>query len=613
MSNSNRLTDAASPYLRAHAGNPVDWWPWCPEALELARTADKPILLSVGYAACHWCHVMMHESFEDAATAAMMNQHFVNIKVDREERPDLDAIYQLAHQLLTRRSGGWPLTVFLEPIQQRPFFAGTYFPPLERHGLPSFQHVLEHMVSAYTQHHQAIVRQADRLAQVMDELGHSAQGDVPPQAAHLARQLLARADELFDAGTGALGGPPNFPQVPLLEGLQEASELVDDARGRAMVQAAASAMAQGGLMDHVGGGFFRYCVDGQWHIPHFEKMLYDNALLLGFYAGLAAREGGADGRWGQVAQATFAFMERELWTPEGFISSLDADSPAGEGGFYLWSRTELAALPEALREVVVACLEPIPTEPHEGDDTARCHLVMRQDLQQAAGGLGMDLTEVRVRLEAARNELGRLRAMRPAPARDEKILTGLNALAVQALVRHGRACKDSTAVALAGETMERLGSLVSADGRLRSGRALGHILPWTFLEDQAHGLLACLELLAVERRPAWCELATGLAEGLLTHFAAPGGGFFQTPDDHETLVARLKPWQDGATPSGNGAAALALDGLGHLLGECRYLAAAADTVRAGAAMLEQHPLACPTLLRAAFAQANPASNLVCST
>jgi uncharacterized protein YyaL (SSP411 family) len=611
---SNRLSEAASPYLRAHAGNPVDWWPWCPEALELARTADKPILLSVGYAACHWCHVMMHESFEDAATAALMNAHFVNIKVDREERPDLDAIYQLAHQLLTRRAGGWPLTVFLEPVQQRPFFAGTYFPPQDRHGLPSFGHVLEHMVTAYGRHRQAIVRQAEKLAAVMDELGRNTSQDaVTPEARQLASRLVEGAAPTYDASHGALGGPPNFPQVPLLEGLWAASRLLGDDRGVVMVQGVARAMAHGGLMDHVGGGFFRYCVDGQWHIPHFEKMLYDNALLLGLYAELASADGPDDAPWAVVAQATCSFMVRELLTAEGFISSLDADSPRGEGGFYLWSQDELAALPPPLREVVAACLELIPTEAHETGDAGRGHLVMRQSLERAGAVLGMSAVEVGARLEVARAELGRLRAMRSAPARDEKILSGLNALAVQALVRFGRACDDSSAVNQAATIMDQLAGLVTADGRLQAGHAGGRLLPWTFLEDQAFGLLACLELLAVERRPSWCELATALAEGLLNHFAAPGGGFYQTPDDHETLVARLQPWQDGAVPSGNGAAALALDGLGHLLGECRYLTAAAKTVQAGAAMLEQHPLACPTLVRAALAQANPASATFCAT
>ncbi len=613
----NRLADATSPYLRAHAGNPVDWWPWCAQALELARDEDKPILLSVGYAACHWCHVMMHESFEDAATAAVMNQHFVNIKVDREERPDLDAIYQLAHQLITRRSGGWPLTVFLEPFQQRPFFAGTYFPPVERHGLPSFQHVLEHMVTAYRQHHQAIVRQAEKLAGFMDELGRST-GDAAttPEAAQLASSLLKGATELFDAQHGALGGPPNFPQVPLLDGLWSASELLDDTQGRAMVRAMARAMARGGLMDHVGGGFFRYCVDGQWHIPHFEKMLYDNAQLLGFYGELAAgdHEPTADDLpWKEVAQATMAFMERELLRPEGFISSLDADSPAGEGGFYLWTAAELAGLPQDQRMLLHACMAPIPSEPHEAGQEARYHLVMRQTPQQAAPALGLGPDEAQAALGAAMATLARLRKARPAPAPDTKILSGLNALAVQGLIRFGRACGNEAAVALAAKTMAQLADLAMADGRLRAGRASGRVLPWTFLEDQAYGLLACLELLAVEDRAVWRELAQGLAEGLLAHFAAPGGGFFQTPDDHETLLARLKPWHDAATPSGNGAAALGLAGLGQLLGECRYLEAAANTVRAGAAMLQQQPLACPTLLRAALAQAHPASRLYCAT
>ena len=613
---SNRLADATSPYLRAHATNPVAWWPWCAEALELARREDKPILLSVGYAACHWCHVMMHESFEDAATAAVMNQHFINIKVDREERPDLDAIYQLAHQLITRRSGGWPLTVFLEPVQQRPFFAGTYFPPQERHGLPSFQHVLEHMVTAYRQHHQAIVRQAQKLVGLMDTLGGDSAAASTPQATQLARSLLDGAAELFDARHGALGGPPNFPQVPLLDGLLRASEVVDDAQGRAMVQAMARAMARGGLMDHVGGGFFRYCVDEQWHIPHFEKMLYDNAQLLGFYGELAARDDGPmdDGlTWKDIALATMAFMERELLRPEGFISSLDADSPTGEGGFYLWTEAELAGLPQEQRMLMKACMAPIPTEPHGMGQESRFHLVMQQTPQQAAAALGLSPDEAQATLGAAMATLAQWRAARVAPAPDTKILSGLNALAVQGLIRFGRACGHEGALTLAAQTTAQLADLTRADGRLQAGRASGRVLPWTFLEDQAYGLLACLELLAVEDRLEWRELARGLAEGLLAHFAAPGGGFFQTPDDHETLVTRLKPWQDTATPSGNGAAALALDGLGRLLGECRYLEAAAQTVRAGASRLHQQPLAYPTLLTAALAQAHPAGALFCAT
>src|SRR5579862_1157943 len=421
----NRLAAATSPYLRQHATNPVDWYPWGEEALTLARRTCRPILLSIGYTACHWCHVMAHESFESEATAALMNSRFVNIKVDREERPDLDRLYQLAHQLLTQRGGGWPLTMFLTHDHQQPFFGGTYFPPQPRYGMPSFQELLTQVADYYRDHLGELRASAGAVVRALGKL------EPPPAAAELAldgeplkncRVQLART---FDREWGGFGGAPKFPHAPLVQRClrdwrASAARAEPDLHALYMATLTLTRMAEGGLFDQLGGGFYRYSVDGQWSIPHFEKMLYDNALLLGAYAEAACATG--EPLFAQAANRTADWLLSELRaTGGGFYSSLDADAAGVEGSYYVWEAQAVrAALPEDEYAVFSARfgLELPPNfEGHEH------HLIIASSLEAIAEARHISVSAVSALLQSANQKLLALRALRVRPERDEKILT----------------------------------------------------------------------------------------------------------------------------------------------------------------------------------------------
>ncbi|HMD59631.1 MAG TPA: DUF255 domain-containing protein, partial [Steroidobacteraceae bacterium] len=424
----NRLAAQSSPYLRQHAANPVDWYPWGSEALERARTLQRPILLSIGYAACHWCHVMAHESFEDPATAAVMNELFVSIKVDREERPDLDRIYQLAHQMLTRRGGGWPLTMFLTHDDQRPFFGGTYFPPEPRHGLPGFASLLREVAAYYRTHEAELRENGAAIVAALDDLNPPAPATPPPLTAEPLRQCRAALEHSFDTLFGGFGPAPKFPAPgSLLRLLRDwrasATAAVPDLQALYMTTLTLKRMAEGGLMDQLAGGFCRYSVDAQWDIPHFEKMLYDNALLLGTYAEAAQATG--EPLFAEVAGRTADWMLADLLGPDGALySSIDADSEGHEGRFYVWEQQAVRAALPAEQYTAFAARFGLDRAPNF--EQRWYHLRVTASIEAIAAAEHLDAATIEHRLREASATLLRQRSTRVRPARDEKVLTSWN-------------------------------------------------------------------------------------------------------------------------------------------------------------------------------------------
>ncbi|MGZ8211462.1 MAG: thioredoxin domain-containing protein [Burkholderiales bacterium] len=571
----NRLASETSPYLQQHADNPVDWYPWGEEALELARRQDKPILLSIGYSACHWCHVMAHESFEDRDVAAEMNRHFVNVKVDREERPDLDQIYQTAHHMLTQRAGGWPLTMFLTP-EGAPFFAGTYFPKTPRYGMPGFKDLLARISEAYRDKRSEITQQNAALIEALKRTVAAPAGksvlDLGPVEA-----AVRESAQLFDDVHGGIGDAPKFPHPYELHFCLRRHALEGGALSEAIVRLTLTRMAEGGIYDQLGGGFCRYSVDRFWTIPHFEKMLYDNGPLLALYsdAWLQTR----DPLYQKVVGETAQWVQREMQSADGgYYASLDADSEGVEGKFYVWTREETQTLLTAEEYSAAALHFGLDREPNfEG---RHWHLRIAMPLEAVAEKLGISLEACRQRLDSARAKLFSARESRVRPGRDEKVLTSWNALMVKGMARAGRAFGRADWVNSARRSMEFIRSTLWRNGRLLATYKDGHAHLNAYLDDHAFLLDALLELMQADFRPADLELACAVAELLLQWFEdAEHGGFFFVSHDHERLIHRPKSAHDSATPSGNGVAAFALQRLGHIVGEVRYLAAAERTLK----------------------------------
>ncbi|MET0918500.1 MAG: thioredoxin domain-containing protein [Burkholderiales bacterium] len=590
----NRLAGETSPYLIQHAANPVDWQPWGDEALAQARREGKPILLSIGYSACHWCHVMAHESFEDPVVALAMNTDFVNIKVDREERPDLDQIYQTAHALMTRRSGGWPLTMFLTP-EGAPFFGGTYFPKEGRYGLPGFLDLLPRVAAAYRERGADIVEQGTQLKDALASLEPApAGGDpLPPDA---AAHALAELKRTFDPEHGGFGAAPKFPHAPDLELCLREHARSGDADALAVVRITLERMADGGIHDQLGGGFCRYSVDAEWTIPHFEKMLYDNGPLLGLYADLARATGEA--RFADVARGIVDWMTREMRAPDGaFFSSLDADSEGEEGKFYIWTRDEVRSLLASDDYAVAA--------PHYGLGGApnfeghAWNLRVSESLGDIAARLSIPLAEAAARLASAKAALFAARAKRVRPGLDDKILTSWNALAIAGLARAARACDLPPWADLACAATDALRRTVWRDGRLLATRKGERAHLNAYLDDHAFLLQALLELMQTRFRAEDYAWARELADVLLDEFEDPEhGGFFFTSHDHERLFHRTKPGHDNATPSGNGVAAGALIVLGHLCAVPRYVEAGERALRLFSPVLVPAPAGFASMLAA---------------
>ena len=565
----NRLQHETSPYLLQHASNPVDWFPWGEEALERARTQDKPILLSIGYAACHWCHVMERESFEDPETAALMNERFVSIKVDREERPDLDAIYMDAVQAMTG-SGGWPLTAFLT-TDGRPFFAGTYFPDEDRHGLPSFRKVLTAIADVWEHRRDEAETQSAKVTEAIERTGRLG-ASTEPLTDEVLRAAFEGLRAAFDPRWGGFGRAPKFPQPMTLEfclrmhlrGAPDALELVTTTLDR---------MAGGGMYDQLGGGFHRYSTDERWLVPHFEKMLYDNALLIRLY--VHAWQVTGNERYRTVATRTCDYLLRELRHPDGgFFSSQDADSEGVEGRFFVWSWDELV---EVGGEAVATAFGATPGGNWEGTNV----LWRPLPLEAVADELEVEPGELERDLEAARSRLFELREARVHPATDDKVLAAWNGMAIAALAEAGRAFGDAryveAAVRAAGFVLEHLRD---GSGRLLRSWRDGRAGRPAFADDHASMADACLVLYETTFELRWFEHARSLADELVRRFRDPErGGFFQTGDDAEALVVRPKDLSDNAVPSGNSAAAEVLLRLAHLTGEPEYERAGVDALR----------------------------------
>jgi uncharacterized protein len=581
----NRLAGETSPYLLQHADNPVDWYPWGPDALERARREDRPVLLSVGYAACHWCHVMAHESFEDPQTAALMNEHFVCVKVDREERPDLDAIYMTAVQAMTGQ-GGWPMTVFLTP-EGEPFFAGTSFPNHDRLGMPSFQKVLLAVADAWRERRDQVRSQGRQVAEHI-----ARQSGALEAAGSLEASVLREAFEgirrSFDPEWGGFGGAPKFPQPMTLDfllrchlrGWPDALEMVLHTLDR---------MAAGGIFDQLGGGFHRYSTDHRWLVPHFEKMLYDNAQLVRLYARVWQVTGAERHR--QVASRTADYLLRELRHAEGgFFSSQDADSEGEEGKFFVWSYAELV---EVAGEAVARCFGALP----DGNWEGRNVLWTPSPPETVAERTGMGVDELERQVLAGRDALLQRRERRVRPATDDKVLAAWNGLAIAALAEAGRVLSEpryvEAAVAAAEFVLGAMRAPLQGDGRGRLRRAWreGRLGGPGYLDDHACMAEACLTLYETTFEPRWLREAQALADELLELFGDPDGGFYQTGADAERLVVRPRELLDNAVPAGSSVAAEMLLRLGRLLGSERYEQAALGALRVVHGLFARAPTA----------------------
>jgi uncharacterized protein YyaL (SSP411 family) len=595
----NRLADETSPYLLQHADNPVNWWPWCDEALDLARQSRRPILLSIGYSACHWCHVMAHESFEDPEIGALMNSLFVNIKVDREERPDLDRIYQTAHQFIARRAGGWPLTMFLDPDSLRPFFGGTYFPNTPRHGMPAFPELLRKVAGYFADHRDQIHDHGQALVDAFEGLEPEAPGEGELVPAPLAAARDAFLQQL-DPEQGGLGGAPKFPHATSLERLlrhwrASAPGTEPDTQALYAVALTLTRMAEGGIYDQLGGGFCRYSVDAYWEIPHFEKMLYDNGPLLALYAQMWLVSG--DELYRRVANETADWVVRDLHAPGGaFFATLDADSEGEEGKFYVWTPDEARKLLAADEYAVVAARFGLDEPPNfEG----RWHLRVHRSLADSAHAAGVSESAARRLLDTARSKLLAAREARVWPARDEKIIASWNGLMIRGFAIAARALQRDDLALIAAHALDFVRHEMIVDGRLMAVHKDGRSRFPAYLDDHAFLLDAVLELLQTRWDPTHLDFATWLAERLLEGFEDKDrGGFFFTAADHETLMHRSRPFADESLPAGNAVAALALNRLGHLLGETRYLDAAERTLRAGWLPMRDFPHGHAALLHA---------------
>ena len=574
----NRLATETSPYLRQHAENPVDWFPWGDEALTKARAEDRPILLSIGYSSCHWCHVMERESFEDAAVAAVMNEHFVNIKVDREERPDLDQVYMKAVQAMTG-GGGWPMTVFLTP-EGVPFYGGTYFPPAPRHGLPSFTQVLRAAADAYRNRGDKVRESGAHLVSALaGAAARSGPGQVGQETLDAAVRSLAQQ---FDPVHGGFGTAPKFPQPVTLELLLRHWLRTGDEHALHMAVHTLRRMAAGGLRDHLAGGFHRYSVDARWLVPHFEKMLYDNALLARAYLQGHLVTGEGDLR--AVAEQTLDYLVADMRLPEGgFASARDADSEGEEGVFYVWTPEQLEALLEPEDAQLFARLYDVTPA---GNFEGRSILHLPHEPEAVARAEGIEPEELRRRTEAARAVLLEARAKREPPFRDDKVLVSWNALAIRAFAETGAALGRPDFVRVASDAADFLWHALRHEGRLLHVYMDGKAKVEAFLDDHAGLGNALLSLHGATLETRWLERARWLCDEVLTRFWDEAEqSVFDTAADAEPLILRPRDSMDNATPSGPSLAAELLARSGVVFDDERYRSAAARIIARESAML----------------------------
>ncbi|HMC65891.1 MAG TPA: thioredoxin domain-containing protein [Gemmataceae bacterium] len=590
----NSLLHETSPYLRQHAHNPVDWYPWGPAALERARQLERPIFLSIGYSACHWCHVMEHESFEDPEIARILNEHFVSIKVDREERPDLDQIYMAAVQLLNQGQGGWPMSVFLTP-DLKPFFAGTYFPPQDHYGRPGFKRLIEALADAWKNRRDELVESAGQItAHLRVDIPQTRERDLTPALLSNAVAMLRRA---FDPTYGGFGSAPKFPHAMDLRLLLRAWKRFGDDHALEMARLTLDRMAMGGMYDQLGGGFHRYSTDERWLVPHFEKMLYDNALLSVAY--LEAYQATSEPFYRRIVEETLEYVLREMTSPEGpFYSTQDADSEGEEGKFYVWSATEIEQVlgKEAL-DVFGYVYDVSPEGNWEGHNI----LNRSKSDQQDARMLRIDEVELRSILEKAKGKLYEVRSRRVWPGRDEKTLTAWNALMIAAFAQAGAVLEKPEYVNAAVRAAEfLLDRMRTRDGRLLRTYSAGAEPKLNgYLEDYAFLIDALISLYEATFVPRWLDAALQLTDVMIDQFwDATEGGFFFTGKDHEQLIARLKETHDSSTPSGNSMAVTALLRLAKLTGRRDLQEKAEATLQVYRGLLEASPIAMGQMLLA---------------
>jgi uncharacterized protein YyaL (SSP411 family) len=594
MTFTNRLAAESSPYLRQHAHNPVDWYPWGEDALKRARELDRPIFLSIGYSACHWCHVMEHESFEDPEIGKILNDHFVSIKVDREERPDLDQIYMTAVQLLTRQ-GGWPMSVFLTP-DLRPFYGGTYFPPDNRYGRPSFRQVLEAILDAWQNRREAV---ADTAQQLTQEIQRAMQVEANPGelSDRLLKAAAAQLRHRFDSRFGGFGGAPKFPHAMDLRLLLRVWKRFGDGDALTMVTKTLDGMAMGGMYDHLGGGFHRYSTDERWLVPHFEKMLYDNALLPPAY--LEAYQATGNPFYREVVEETFAYVLREMTSPEGpFYSTQDADSEGVEGKFFVWSAEEVE---RTLGPELATTFSAVYDVTADGNWEGHNILNRSRGYGVEAKLLGIPEADLRRRLDEAKPKLLEARSKRVWPGRDEKVLTAWNGMMIAALARAYQVLEKPEYLQAASR---------AADFLLRRMRSPAGLLLRTYgagsepklngyLEDYAFLIDGLVQLYEASFESRWIEETMGLASVLIDQcWDAADGGFFYTGRDHEMLIARTKDPHDSSTPSGNAVAATALLRLAKLTGRRDLEEKVIATMQAFRGVLESAPAAAGQMLLA---------------
>jgi uncharacterized protein YyaL (SSP411 family) len=604
----NHLANETSPYLLQHAHNPVDWYPWGTEALERSKREDKPIFLSIGYSACHWCHVMEHESFEDPATAAVMNEHFVNVKVDREERPDLDHIYMAAVQLMTRH-GGWPMSVFLTP-ELEPFYGGTYFPPQPRHGMPSFQQVLLGVADAWRNRRGEISRSAIGISSAIKQMNEVVGDQGTSPGLDLIDGAVRELERSFDPGYGGFGSAPKFPHPMDLKVCLRHWQRTASEQSMEIVRRTLDHMARGGIYDQLGGGFHRYSTDERWLVPHFEKMLYDNALLTQTY--LEAFQAFREPAYARVARETLDYVLREMTAPEGgFYSTQDADSEGVEGKYFVWSLDELERV---LGKDAARLFAYVYDVTAEGNWEEHNILNRPKTEDQCARLLGVATDELERSLAESRAKLFAVRAARIAPGRDDKILVAWNGLMIDAMARGFQVLGDRKYL----EAAQRAASFIlnhmcapadsaQSSTRLRHSYKDGQARFNAYLDDVAALIDGLVSLFESDFDARWLASALDLAAFMLDQYwDDTGGSFFYTPRQHETLITRVRDAHDGATPSGNSLAVTALARLGRLSGRGDLAEKAERALQSFAGVMGQAPRASGQMLVAVdFIQRRP--------
>jgi len=600
----NRLIEETSPYLLQHAHNPVDWHPWSSEAFELAQKEDKAIFLSIGYSTCHWCHVMERESFENEQIAKIMNEHFVSIKVDREQRPDVDEIYMNAIVMMTG-SGGWPLSVFMTP-EGKPFYGGTYFPPSDSYGRPGFERILLSVADAWKNRREELIGSAAKMSEMLQsQAGPTDKSNLSPEILDDAFESLRNS---FDAVNGGFGTAPKFPQPANLSMLLSYWQRTADNQALNMVEKTLDAMADGGIYDHIGGGFHRYATDAQWLVPHFEKMLYDQALLSKVY--LQAYQITRQERYAQIAREIFDYVLRDMTDPAGgFYSAEDADSEGREGIFYLWDPEQTASV---LDEEQARLFNTCYGVTNEGNfEEGKTILNITTSMKQLEDEFQKDRAAIENILKNARNRLFKVRAKRIRPHRDEKIITAWNGLMISSLAYGGAVLEEEKYIEAARRSAEFILSTLHKNGRLMRYSRDGQVVQKAFLDDYAFTAMGMLDLYEATFDVKWLIEAKSLSNQMIDLFTdTERGGFFLAGKDSEKLIARTKPGSDGAIPSGNSVAAVLLLKLGRLTMDQHFTELGGKVLETFSQQLEQSPAYSSAMLRALDFRLGPTQEII---